>query len=96
MTAIDPLAADLSAKAAAKLIPGHPNHMTVWRWMTRGVRGIKLPSVIIAGERRTSREALREFLIATSEPTSPNPARNSNHRQRAVDSAIAELEQAGL
>src|SRR5687767_5031064 len=96
---LDPLEADLNLADAAKLVPGRPCHMTLWRWMTRGIKGIRLDSVIVAGVRRTNREALRRFLQATTDaadgvrtPRTKSP----KARQKSIDEAIEELEEAGI
>lgn len=47
---------------------GRPVHVsTVWRWVYRGVGGVKLESIKIGGTRYTSREALRRFLDQLNE-----------------------------
>lgn len=43
-------------------IPGNPHCATVWRWATRGVRGIRLATVIIGGRRMVTPQALEDFL----------------------------------
>jgi hypothetical protein len=40
---------------------------TLYRWVTRGVRGVKLASVQIGGSRCTSREAVATFLKRLTE-----------------------------
>ena len=42
---------------------------TVWRWVLRGVRGRKLPSVMIGGRRYVARKALATFLDAQNVPS---------------------------
>jgi len=49
----------------AALIPGRPHKSSVWRWATVGVRGIRLATVVIAGRRYCSREAVDRFIAAT-------------------------------
>jgi hypothetical protein len=51
----------LSLTDAAKSLPGRPNITTVWRWRNRGVRGVKLETVLSGGRRFTSLEAIRRF-----------------------------------
>jgi hypothetical protein len=64
---IDPQTESLvSLTDAAKSLPNRPNLTTVWRWRNRGVRGIKLETILIGGRRMTSREALSRFFAATT------------------------------
>jgi hypothetical protein len=58
-----------------KLLPGAPHISTIHRWMLRGVRGIKLETVLIGGRRYVSDEALNEFLrLINANDTSTGPA----------------------
>lgn len=88
----------ISLTAAAKTLPGRPSVVTLWRWRNRGVRGVKLETVLIGGRRYTSREALARFserCTAAADGLTV-PARSS--RQRAADQsrAKAELAAAGI
>jgi hypothetical protein len=64
---IDPLTERvISLRAAVHLLPsrrgGRPAHVaTLYRWTTRGCRGVVLESVQIGATRCTSREALDRF-----------------------------------
>lgn len=50
---------------AAKLLPGHVHLSTVRRYHLYGLNGIRLETVLIAGKRWTSRQALERFVCAT-------------------------------
>ena len=89
-----------------KELPEPPHVGTVWRWIQRGVRNIKLETAMIGGKRYTSREALQRFSDATTaaaDGTSPattshyngarGTARTPRQRQHAVD---AELTRDGI
>lgn len=52
---------------AARSLPHKPHVATLYRWMSRGVRGIRLRTILVGGRRYTSREALNEFIEATSQ-----------------------------
>jgi len=53
---------------AAKAVPGRGVHRsTVYRWVMKGVNGIKLESVKRGGGRFTSREAIDRFIVAATE-----------------------------
>ena len=46
---------------AAAHVPQAPHASTVQRWFLRGVRGVRLETVLIGGKRFTSVEALDRF-----------------------------------
>lgn len=65
-----------------------------YRWLARGVRGVKLEAIRIGGTTYTSVEALQRFAerlnSATSRPLSePTP---SQARRKAIDRAARELD----
>lgn len=71
---------------------------TVWRWAMRGVRGIRLETIVIGGTRRTSLEALQRFfenVTAAADGTAPR-ARTSRQREAQMRAAERELESAGI
>jgi hypothetical protein len=43
-------------------IPGRPNYITLWRWSTFGLSGVKLPTVMVGGRRFVSLAAIEKFL----------------------------------
>ncbi|MEO1525808.1 MAG: DUF1580 domain-containing protein [Planctomycetota bacterium] len=55
----------VSFAQAAKELPSNPNPSTLYRWASRGVRGVKLEVVRIGERQFTSRQALHRFLNAT-------------------------------
>ncbi len=84
----------LLTKASADL-PGHPHVSTVVRWWRRGVRGVRLETILIGGRRYTSREALQRFvarLSSQSDPEPPLPAR----RQRDIAAVEEQLDDEGI
>src|SRR5687767_7252563 len=56
----------LTLNEAAALLPGRPHISTLHRWRTRGVRGIKLRTVLIGGHRHVSIAELHRFIEATT------------------------------
>jgi hypothetical protein len=62
----------LTFKQAVALIPGRPHFFTIHRWAREGVRGHRLETVRIAGQRYTTREALNRFFQATADTTAGN------------------------
>lgn len=55
-------------KQAAKLFPHPPSLQTLWRWASRGVRGVTLETFRQGGKRFTTREAVDRFLHACNKP----------------------------
>jgi len=69
---------------------GQPIHVaTLYRWDTRGVKGVRLQTVMVGRTRCTTEQALREFFKALAETDMrqmapvPRPA-NSRERERAA------------
>jgi hypothetical protein len=87
---------------AAKLFPGRKpgsrfSTDTVWRWCLRGVgNGLRLRSVLIGGQRYTTRRWLQEFIDARNstrdegEPAMPR-LRTPRQRQTRAERATEEL-----
>ena len=90
---------------AAALLPGRkPGKRlyvnTVWRWCVKGLRnGARLRSVLVGGQRLTTRRWLQEFIQAMSEARdpggcSPPVIRTPRQRQSASERAAEELKAA--
>jgi hypothetical protein len=83
---------------AAKTLPGHVHLSTLHRWRLRGIRGIKLETILVGGKRLTSAEALQRFAqrttaLAHGEPVADTPAgRTAAQRHRDIERAERELE----
>ncbi len=101
----------LSLTDAAKALPPidgkRPHVSTIWRWVRRGVRGIRLEHVRLGHRVCTSQEALARFAQrladaddrAVGRPVGrlqTKPTRTAAKRQRAVESAENELTQLGI
>ena len=92
----------LTLTDASKLIPGRRggkriSTQTVWRWCMRADRnGTRLKSVLIGGQRYTTRRWLNEFIEAKSASAGPSeitpaPIRTPGKRQTASELAAEEL-----
>lgn len=82
---------------AAKHIPGRPDASTVYRWWKRGIKGVRLETILIGGRRYTSKEALTRFFAATTAAADgPQAAVTPARRQREIEAAERELEAQGL
>lgn len=77
-----------------KIVPGRPNLSTVYRWMNRGVGGVRLETFRAGGKRFTDRAAIERFIAACSgeEPAARTPAQ----REKAATDAEAELSELGV
>lgn len=74
----------ISLSEAIAFVPRRPNVCTIWRWATKGVRGVKLQTWMAGGVRVTTPSALEAFLLALN---AGNPA--------VEERADAELERRG-
>jgi hypothetical protein len=88
----------LTLAEAARSLPGRPHLSTLQRWRLRGVRGVKLETILVGGRRVTSQEAIERFAAATTAAAdgSSLATRTSRQRQRDIDRAEAELAKAGI
>ena len=98
---IDPLSDELlTLPQAAALFPrrragSKVSTSTLWRWYSRGSRGVRLEVVRIGGQVLTTRDAIRDFIVARSlaggapVPQAPAPSTRSKR-------AMRELEQMGM
>lgn len=68
----------VSVNAAANLLGVHTS--TVARWIMKGVRGRKLPSLLIGGRRYIQTQELEAFINLPAQSTETV---NQNNRQRA-------------
>lgn len=84
-------------------VPGRkrPHKSTIHRWWTRGVKGVKLKTFMVAGRRHTRLAWLDEFLTTLNEQAggaplvTDNTARLQIEREREINAAEAELQAAG-
>lgn len=94
--AIDIYREELVPLAAAPF-PGRPHISTIQRWALKGAHGIKLETCVVGGRRYTSREAVAQFVAATTAAANgdPPPRVSTLQRQRAIASAKEDLERSG-
>jgi len=95
---INPLSDTTFALAeAARRLPclrnGRPVHpSTLWRWASRGLRGVRLATIRIGGTTCTSLEALQRFFeqigpdVVNSTPTPQSTTRRGEVVSAALDS----------
>lgn len=97
LTATDEL---LPLNRLTREIPGNPSPATVWRWITKGLKGIeeqapriKLKAVYCGSRPFVSRAAITEFFAAV---TAARLARLERTQQHCADVSESELRAAGL
>ena len=76
-----------------------PHPGTVFRWITKGLRGgIKLETSMVGGRRYTTHEALQRFIERTTTRAAgvSAPPQTAKQRQRALDDADSVLKKAGI
>jgi hypothetical protein len=82
----------LSLAEAARLIPGRPAPVTLWRWHRRGCFGVRLKTICIGARRFVSRSDLDLFIRAVTAArdaqTGPDgPAERSEATERKLSDA---------
>ena len=79
---------------APQFVPGHPHLSTIWRWYLRGVRGVKLETLVVGGRRFTSVEAIERFCERLSRPAA---VRGALHAEATTSTAVEkELDRARI
>lgn len=58
---------------------------TIWRWMVRGVRGHRLASYRLGGQRRIAREDILAFIEAINSDTAINGSAKGETPRRAEE-----------
>ncbi|MCH8146942.1 MAG: DUF1580 domain-containing protein [Planctomycetes bacterium] len=91
----------LSLTEAAKQLPrrraGKPTHVaTVYRWGSRGLRGVRLETIQIGGTRCTSVEALQRFFDRLSTDQLTEQSLTHEGRRQLVSQAAARLRERGV
>lgn len=71
------------------------NLSTVFRWSLKGLRGIKLETIVVGGIRMTSREAGQRFFeritaVANGEAAPAVPSKKRESRMKAAERELAE------
>jgi hypothetical protein len=81
-----------------KHLPKRVCQATLHRWRQRGLHGVKLETLIIAGQRHTSTEALGRFFTATSAAADAEciDVEDSSKTRKNAEKAGRELEKAGI
>lgn len=93
----------LTLSQAAKRLPRRrrgqqPHVATLYRWAQRGLNGAVLETLQVGGTLCTSSEALQRFFERLTKPdsTSLTPSMQCRDRQKAIEQAERELQEAGI
>lgn len=91
----------ISLRDAAKSLPGRNGRKvhisTLYRWTTRGLKGVRLETVHVGGIVCTSQEALQRFCDRLSESDVTRPKHKEHpSRKRAIELAEQQLRDAGI
>lgn len=87
----------LSLPTAAKSLPGRPHLASLYRWFQRGVRGVRLETILIGGKRFTSHEAIQRFADRlTAIDAGDTMPTDSRRRQQEKQDAKAKLDKARI
>lgn len=85
----------LPLSAAARMLPGGVHVSTLHRWRLRGIRGIRLETLLVGGRRHTSVEAIDRFCQAVTAAAAGEKMCARTPRRRERDIARAEQELMG-
>ncbi len=82
---------------ASDYIPGNPHAATLWRWVSKGVRGVKLAVVRVGGRTMVTPEAIETFLnrLNAVEETQA-PVITPRQRRQQSETARKELAAIGI
>ena len=80
---------------AVDYIPGRPQVATLWRWATRGVRGVRLETCIVGGRRMTTPAMIEAFLRALNDGSPMSDALDDADGARRAKEAGKALEALG-
>ncbi len=88
----------ISIREAPRHLPKRPNgkriHISAcYRWISRGVRGVRLDSIKIGGSTYTSTEALQRFAdrLSAEKQCSVQPSDETPERQQEIEIASKRL-----
>ena len=73
-----------------------PHVATLYRWASRGVRGVKLETIRVGGTLCTSIEALQRFCERLTDPHAPPASQTTAAREREAQKAERQLDEIGI
>ncbi len=79
-----PIGEAIPLRKASRLFPNNPPFSSIYRWATKGVRGVVLNTMIIGGRLTCTREDVATFLLMLN---APRPVRGPSDSERAAADA---------
>jgi hypothetical protein len=83
-------------QSASTHIPNRPHISTLHRWRLKGVRGVRLESILCGNNRFTSTEAIQRFIARLNEAEFSAPEITESQRLRDSVVAREELRKMGI
>ena len=87
---------EASKKCPVRRVGKRPHISCIYRWTTKGCRGVVLESIQVGGTRCTSKEALSRFFARLTESHGLNPTVASSKDANCGDALERELDVAGI
>ncbi|MGA2619871.1 MAG: DUF1580 domain-containing protein [Thermoguttaceae bacterium] len=79
----------VTVAAVCRMFPGRTgrgiSRATLWRWMLRGIGGVRLESVKIGGVRYVTRKAVERFVAALNRGTHVNNTADPHCKTKQVE-----------
>ena len=84
----------LTYEQVIEILPGRTHRSTLHRWCLRGVRGVKLVTVLVGGRRYVAKKDLAAFIEATTAAGNAGvtTTQSGQTRAEAIRAAEAELD----
>ncbi|MCA9057569.1 MAG: DUF1580 domain-containing protein [Planctomycetaceae bacterium] len=83
-------------EACREFPPRGVSNATIARWIQKGVKGIRLETILLGSRRYTSREAILRFIGALNSESHVETLMTREQRQTMTEAAQHELQQAGI
>lgn len=94
-TLVESLKEAMPLSRVSDYIPGNPHVATIWRWVAKGVKGIKLSVVRVGGRTMVTPDAIETFLTrlnAVDEAQSPAITQSQRRKQaETANKVLAEV-----
>lgn len=84
--------------SAGGAFPGNrtPSQATLHRWRLKGVRGVRLETILIGGLRYTSKEAISRFIASQNASETQVPVLTPKQRRAQSEAAREALRKSGI
>ncbi len=97
MTRIAQSVVYLTLAEATGAMPGQVSLSTIWRYVLKGVRGVKLSTIVRGGRRLTTPAMIDAFVAATTAAANGTPAPSAKNQASAAQRRAKSIcDQAGI